>query len=101
MHHRCDSPTKWRSAAFEPRVRILKVADVPDNRTGGMSRAMYGAGDALVKMGHTVDYAFNASLDVRLPLRMRRLVVPFRVPLLVQRLARAGRRYDVVEIHEP
>jgi hypothetical protein len=41
-------------------MRILRIADVPDNRTGGMTRAMYGTGDVLVAAGHQVDARFNS-----------------------------------------
>ena len=32
-------------------MRILRVADVPDVRTGGMQRGMYGTGDVLRAQG--------------------------------------------------
>jgi glycosyltransferase involved in cell wall biosynthesis len=80
-------------------VRILRIADVEDNRTGGMSRTMYCTGDALQAQGHQVDYLFNDRLQPgRGP---RRFTVPALLPRLVRNLAREGRQYDVVEIHEP
>ncbi|HET6576058.1 MAG TPA: hypothetical protein VFG68_20825, partial [Fimbriiglobus sp.] len=81
-------------------MRVLRVADVPDNRTGGMSRAMYLAGDALARLGHTVEYAFADHLGPA-PAKVRRFVIPWRVPALVRRWSRLRGRYDVVEVHEP
>lgn len=82
-------------------MRILRVADVADNRTGGMSRAMYFTGDALRERGHTVDYLFSERMPSRAPAKLRRFAVPLQIPGLVRRLSDAGGRYDVVEIHEP
>lgn len=82
-------------------MRILRIADVPDNRTGGMTRAMYGTGDVLAQAGHQVDYIFSNHLQARTPASLRRFVVPFKISSLVRQLQRQGKRYDVVEIHEP
>ncbi len=82
-------------------MRILRIADVPDVRTGGMQRDMYGTGDVLRAQGHTVDYLFREGLPVGGPEKLRRFTVPLRIPSLVRGLARKGREYDVVEIHEP
>ena len=82
-------------------MRILRIADVPDNRTGGMTRAMYGTGDVLAKAGHQVDYLFRDQLQTRGPAALRRFTVPLKIPSLIRQLQRQGRRYDVVEIHEP
>ena len=81
-------------------MRVLRVADVMNNRAGGMSRAMYFTGDILRARGHEVDYLFSEDLTPqgRVP---RRFAVPALIPNLVRELERQGRRYDVVEIHEP
>lgn len=82
-------------------MNILRIADVPDNRTGGMSRTMYCTGDVLVAEGHTVDYLFSGNLRTAGPVALRRFTVPLRLPTLVREMARRSQRYDVVEIHEP
>jgi glycosyltransferase involved in cell wall biosynthesis len=82
-------------------VRILRIADVPNNRTGGMSRVMYSTGDALRRAGHTVDYLFAEDFATPLSPRLRRFAVPAQLTAAVARRLNRGRRYDVVEIHEP
>jgi glycosyltransferase involved in cell wall biosynthesis len=82
-------------------MRVLRIADVPNRRTGGMQRAMYGTGDVLRSRGHVVDYLFRDDLSVLGLERLRRFTVPVRIPLIVRDLARRGREYDAVEIHEP
>lgn len=67
-----------------------------------MSRTMYGTGDELIKQGHTVDYWFEDDLQTAgIPPQLRRFVVPWRIVRMVRLALAAGRRYDVVEIHEP
>jgi glycosyltransferase involved in cell wall biosynthesis len=81
-------------------MKILRIADIPNNRTGGMSRTMYGTGDALVGAGHHVDYLFAEDIGgVRSP-RVRRFLTPLRIPAIVDRTMASGNRYDVVELHE-
>ena len=67
-----------------------------------MARSMVNSGLALEALGHEVEYLFREELATR---RMhdgvRRLAVPWEVPLAVRKRARAGRTYDLVEIHEP
>ena len=82
-------------------MRILRIADVPDVRTQGMQRLMYGIGDELRAQGHTVDDLFQDDIWMPVPQKLRRLTVPIRAPLIVRTLARRGREYDVVEVHEP
>lgn len=82
-------------------MRILRIADVPDNRVGGMSRAMYGTGDVLASAGHQVDYLFAGSLQTPWAATLRRFMVPLELPFLVRQLMRQGQKYDVVEVHEP
>jgi glycosyltransferase involved in cell wall biosynthesis len=85
----------------EPRLRILRIADVKDERTGGMQRAMYGTGDVLRSQGHTVDYWFRDAIPAPGPEKLRRFTVPIRLPRMVRNLARRGTVYDVLEVHEP
>jgi len=51
--------------------------------------------------GHTVDYLFHEHLPAPGPASLRRFTVPLVLPGLVRRLARNGRGYDIVEVHEP
>jgi glycosyltransferase involved in cell wall biosynthesis len=82
-------------------VRILRIADVPDNRTGGMTRAMYGGGDVLAAMGHQVDYLFSENIHPRSRVIPARFDVPLKLPKIIRELQRQRGDYDVVEIHEP
>ena len=82
-------------------MKILRTANIPDNRTGGMSRAMYSTGDVLTAMGNQIDYLFSESLQVNSSVFPRQLAIPLQVPRLISELTRNGRHYDVIEIHEP
>lgn len=77
------------------------MADVADNRTGGMTRVMYGSGDALVRLGHKVDYVYGPALGKVWPVKLRRFVIPARAASHAIRLHCAGGNYDIVEMHEP
>lgn len=82
-------------------MRILRIADVADNRFGGMTRVMHLTTDPLVAAGHEVVTLFREELSRRAPRKLRRFVVPFQVVRRVLQRVRAGESYDVVEIHEP
>jgi len=82
-------------------LRILRIADVPDNRTGGMSRTMYATGDVLRERGHQVDYLFSPAFRYAGRVQLRRFYVPMEVPDLVRQKMRETGPYDVVELHEP
>jgi len=82
-------------------LRILRVADLPNNRTSGASRALHSTGDVLASQGHQVDFLFGEDLPGGRSVKLRRFTVPLRLPRLIAGLARTGRRYDVVEMHEP
>lgn len=82
-------------------MRILRIAYVSNNRTGGMSRTMYCTGDILNAKGHQVDYLFAESFQATRSSFWQKLMVPLQVPKSIDRLARDGKKYDVVEIHEP
>jgi glycosyltransferase involved in cell wall biosynthesis len=79
----------------------LRVADVPDNRTGGMSRAMYCTGDIMRRLGHHVDYAFTEQLGPTGWRPLRRFIRPRRITRLVTQWQQSRGPYDVVEVHEP
>jgi glycosyltransferase involved in cell wall biosynthesis len=83
------------------RLRILRIADIPDNRTGGMSRTMYCTGDILQERGHQVDYLFSPAFKYRGRVQLRRFFVPLEVPQLVRKQIETHGPYDVVEVHEP
>lgn len=82
-------------------MRILRIADVPDSRTGGMARFTRCMSDALTEAGHQVDFLFQGDLHFPLPGLARRFLIPPRIVQLIRRRAAAGLRYDAVEIHEP
>ncbi len=82
-------------------MHILRIADAPDNRTGGMTRAMYGTGDILAQAGHQVDYWFSDRFPSHNPTGLRRFTFPLQVAALIRQSQRQGQTYDVVEIHEP
>src|SRR5438445_2004742 len=71
--------------AHQRTLRILRIADVPDNRHGGMSRVMYCTGDVLQEQGHTVEYVFSQDLVSAAPQRLRRFCIPWLIPGLVAR----------------
>ena len=81
---------------------VLRIADVPDSAHGGMPKAMRGSGRPLEERGHRLSYWFADDLPVGGPARLRRFRVPLALPALVRaEEARRGRRFDVVELHEP
>ena len=83
-------------------MRILRIADISDNRTGGMSRTMYCTGDELQRMGHEVEYWFENRIRSRtVPIQFRRFIIPWRIVLELERELLRGKAYDIVEIHEP
>jgi glycosyltransferase involved in cell wall biosynthesis len=82
-------------------MNFLRVADIPDNRTGGMSRYVHFVTDELRASGHEVDLAFGDDLPCRRAGRVRRFVAPRAVFRLVKGRLRQGHQYDAVEIHEP
>src|SRR5437763_1541291 len=82
-------------------MNILRVADVANNRTGGMTRVLYGSSDAMTRAGHRVDHMFADALG-RVSWRpLRRFLIPVRVAARIARRNAEAGPYDVVEIHEP
>src|SRR5438552_2637783 len=81
-------------------MNVLRIADVPNNRTGGMSRILHETSDVMRARGVAVELAFSEDLDVGVRGPMRRFAVPMRVVDYVRRHARGG-RFDAVEVHEP
>jgi glycosyltransferase involved in cell wall biosynthesis len=62
---------------------------------------MYGTGDALAARGHEIEYWFSEDIEVRWRVQLSRFAVPFRIVEKLKNSIDAGRRWDVVEIHEP
>lgn len=82
-------------------MKILRVAQVLANRSGGMSRTMFLTGDELQRRGHTVDYWFEGDLAVKGPAELWRFITPFKVRGKLRQAIKAGTNWDIVEIHEP
>ncbi len=86
----------------ERRLHVLRISDVLRSTRHGLSRFVLDSGEALAALGHEVDYLFREDLATgRLGHGARRLALPWELPRAVQRLARAGRRFDLVEIQDP
>jgi glycosyltransferase involved in cell wall biosynthesis len=86
---------------MNPSLRVLRVADVTNNRSGGMSRTMHSTGDELIRRGHQVEYLFCEDLNVSCRPQFRRFQVPRRIVERVRQRMQGGRPIDVVEVHEP
>jgi glycosyltransferase involved in cell wall biosynthesis len=86
---------------MNPPLRVLRIADVTNNRSGGMSRTMHSTGDELIRRGHQVEYLFCEDLNVSCRPQFRRFQVPRRILQRVRQRIADGRPVDVVEIHEP
>ncbi len=80
-------------------MRIVFAADVPDNRTGGMSKHLHSLSDALRDMGHTVDILWSGDVAPQVrSAQLRRFAFPI---VLTRYLVAHASRYDIVCIHEP
>jgi glycosyltransferase involved in cell wall biosynthesis len=82
-------------------LRILRVADVFDNRHGGMSRTMYCTGDCLQNAGHQVDYLFHEAFQWKIPRQLQRYLRAWEAAKIIQRRIAGGETWDVIEMHEP
>jgi glycosyltransferase involved in cell wall biosynthesis len=80
---------------------VLRIADVADDRLGGMSRTMYCTGDELTASGHTVEYLFTSRWLPNLSGSLRRCIMPLAIARHLRARTQGGERFDVVEIHEP
>lgn len=83
------------------RIRVLRVADVFDNRHGGMSRTMYCTGDCLNREGHQVDYLFHEAFHWKIPRQLQRYLRAWEAAKIIQRRIAGGETWDVIEMHEP
>jgi len=82
-------------------MRILRIANVPDNRSGGMSRTMHATADELRRMGHEVDQIFSAAFHSFGPKQIHRYSDSLEAARLIRERLASGYRYDLVELHEP
>jgi glycosyltransferase involved in cell wall biosynthesis len=81
-------------------LRILVAQNVPRARTGGMSRLMGFMHDRVAARGHTVDYLCAEELGGPSK-RLARFTFPLLVLRPARAAARAGRSYDLINVHEP
>src|ERR1019366_5577511 len=84
-------------------VRILVAANIPDNRTGGMTRIMHFIHDRVAAAGHPVEFFWDGDAErvVGRPMgRWGRFGYPLALARHVARAAREGRPYHVVNVHE-
>lgn len=79
---------------------ILRIANIANNRTGGMSRTMHLTGDELIRRGHVVEYGFCDEIQARGNHRLHRFTAPYAAAKFIESHLKK-RRFDIVEIHEP
>lgn len=82
-------------------LRILVAHNVPRSRTGGMSRIMGFIHDHVEAAGHEVEYLTSEGVSARFGRRLSRFSFPLLVRSHAALAARAGRPYDVINVHEP
>lgn len=82
-------------------LRILVAHNVPAARTGGMSRTMCFIHDQLAQAGHTIDYLCADEVPPQFQGRLSRFAFPLLVRRRANAAARAGKPYDIVNVHEP
>ncbi|HEY9466637.1 MAG TPA: glycosyltransferase family 4 protein [Vicinamibacterales bacterium] len=82
-------------------MRILVAHNVPRARTGGMSRLMAFIHDHIESAGHDVDYLCADDVPDSGGWWGRRVAFPMAVRARAIAAERAGRPYDVVNVHEP
>jgi len=89
-----DSP----HARFGP-MRILVAHNVPRGRNGGMNRIMAFIHDEIKAAGHSVDYF--CSENAGCIGKWARFTFPLAVLRHAKAARRAGKPYDVINVHEP
>jgi glycosyltransferase involved in cell wall biosynthesis len=62
---------------------------------------MYATGDELAARGHEIEYWFSDKIEVSCRVQFSRFAVPLRIVERIREAMAGGRRWDVVEIHEP
>src|SRR5882672_9487957 len=83
------------------RARILVAHAVPRARTGGMSRLMGEIHDRIERDGHEVEYFGRDEFSWGAHGRIGRYAFPFALFAHAAAAARAGRPYDLINVHEP
>lgn len=97
LHH----PARREGRGLTRRLRILVAHNVLNNRRGGMSRLMGFIHDRVEQDGHTVDYFGAEQIPVRLAGRLARFGFPWLLWRHAVKAAKAGRPYDIINVHEP
>lgn len=92
---------KMRFAPPRKSLNILVAHNVPRARNGGMSRTMGFIHDYLVHAGHAVNYFCAEEIPSGLNGRWSRFTFPFLVRRHAVAAARAGKPYDLINVHEP
>jgi glycosyltransferase involved in cell wall biosynthesis len=83
-------------------MRILVAHQVPRARTGGMSRLMGFIHDRIADAGHDIDYLCADDVpSTWASWYGRRVAFPMAVRSRAIQADRAGRPYDIVNVHEP
>lgn len=82
-------------------LNILVAHNVPRARNGGMSRIMGFIHDRLGSAGHTVDYFCAEDIPTALSGRLARFTFPILVCRHAMAVARSGKPYDLINVHEP
>ncbi|HEV3330664.1 MAG TPA: glycosyltransferase family 4 protein, partial [Bryobacteraceae bacterium] len=80
-------------------MRILVAHNVPRGRNGGMNRIMGFIHDEIEAAGHSVEY-FCAE-DAACTGKLARFTYPLAVFRHAREARRAGKPYDVINVHEP
>ncbi|MBL9091061.1 MAG: glycosyltransferase family 4 protein [Planctomycetaceae bacterium] len=82
-------------------LRILVAQNVPHHRCGGMSRMLGFLHDRVALDGHEVEFFTADQMPARWNGRFARFSFPWLLRRHIIAAARAGRPYDVVNVHEP
>lgn len=82
-------------------MRILVAHNVPRARQGGMSRIMGCIHDVVARAGHDVEYLTSDDLPPRFGGAAARVAFPALVARRALAAKRAGRGYDILNVHEP
>jgi len=83
-------------------MRVLVAHQVPKARTGGMSRLMGFIHDRIAAAGHEIDYLCSDDVPATWASWYgRRVAFPMAVRSKTKEAERAGRPYDIVNVHEP
>lgn len=82
-------------------LRILVAQNVPNTRTGGMSRMLSFIHDEVARKGHHIHYFCAEQIPSRLNGRWGRVTFPILLLRHAAAEARAGRPYNIINVHEP